>query len=284
MERRPPPSMPSTQARKLRSYDRPQRDTGLWLLLLGAMVILGTAFALRDEHWLVPDRGAGYALGIVGLGAMAALLGYSVRKRLRLARRWGDVRTWFRVHMFLGLAGPVAILLHCNFSLGSTNANVALVSALAVSASGVVGRLLYGRIHSGLFGRRLSLLDLRASIAERRADLDEEAGSMAKPALDALERFERSALAPRGVLGGTARLCLLPVGRRRALREAAAFDPSGANGAVAREVRDYLRAVERVSIFMACERLFSLWHALHLPLCVALFGAAAVHVVAVHVY
>jgi hypothetical protein len=32
------------------------------------------------------------------------------------------------------------------------------------------------------------------------------------------------------------------------------------------------------------ERAFALWHAFHLPFCVVLFGAAAVHVVAVQMY
>jgi hypothetical protein len=39
-----------------------------------------------------------------------------------------------------------------------------------------------------------------------------------------------------------------------------------------------------VAEFRAYERLFSVWHALHVPLCVLLFAAAAVHVLAVHLY
>jgi len=278
----------SVPSKRLRLYERPSRDVGLWLLLIGACVILSTALALRGEHRLVPDRGAGYALGIVGLAAMAALLGYSVRKRMRFARRWGRVGDWFRVHMFLGIAGPVAILLHCNFRLGSANANVALVSALAVSSSGVVGRLLYGRIHAGLFGRRLSLVELRAAVTESKARVDAEAGSAAAAALEPVERFERVALARRGFVRSTLRLLALPFLRRRARHEAAARFGAAGSGATGDELRArvdaYLSAVSRASAFSACERLFALWHVLHLPLCVVLFLAAAVHVVAVHVY
>jgi hypothetical protein len=36
--------------------------------------------------------------------------------------------------------------------------------------------------------------------------------------------------------------------------------------------------------FRVYERLFSLWHAFHLPLCFLLFGAATVHVLAVQLY
>lgn len=243
-------------------------------------MILASAFLLRREHWLVPDRGAGYALGIAGLGAMTALLGYSVRKRLRAARRWGPVPAWFRVHMFLGIAGPTAILLHCNFALGSTNANVALASALAVSASGVVGRLLYGRIHAGLFGRRLTLLELRDAIGERRAGLEGASTLSMEP----LERFESGVVGTRGLLRSAAALPLLSYRRRRALKEAFAGNDCREEDDVRRDVEIYLQAVQRAGVFRACERLFALWHVVHLPLCVVLFAAAAVHVVVVHVY
>jgi hypothetical protein len=39
-----------------------------------------------------------------------------------------------------------------------------------------------------------------------------------------------------------------------------------------------------VADYAFCERVFALWHAIHLPLCVLLFASAAVHVVAVHRY
>jgi hypothetical protein len=42
-----------------------------------------------------------------------------------------------------------------------------------------------------------------------------------------------------------------------------------------------VRALARLRAY---QRAFALWHALHLPFCAVLFGAAAVHVVAVHMY
>ena len=51
-----------------------------------------------------------------------------------------------------------------------------------------------------------------------------------------------------------------------------------------RYVDDRLGAVRRVVEFDAFERLFSLWHALHLPLFLMLLVAGFVHVAAVHLY
>jgi hypothetical protein len=49
-------------------------------------------------------------------------------------------------------------------------------------------------------------------------------------------------------------------------------------------IESRLAATRRVVEFAAFEQLFSLWHALHMPLFLMLLIAGTVHVVAVHVY
>ena len=49
-------------------------------------------------------------------------------------------------------------------------------------------------------------------------------------------------------------------------------------------VTEHLRRVRRVAAFAAYERLFSLWHKVHLPFFYLLLITAIVHVIAVHVY
>ena len=76
----------------------------------------------------------------------------------------------------------------------------------------------------------------------------------------------------------------------RALRAAARQSPSVAEQRqrLRRAARSYINtrlvATRRVAEFEAYERLFSLWHVLHMPLMFIMFMAAIVHVVAVHVY
>jgi hypothetical protein len=45
-----------------------------------------------------------------------------------------------------------------------------------------------------------------------------------------------------------------------------------------------LKAVRRVAEFEASDRLFAIWHVLHMPLFVGLVIVGVVHVIAVHVY
>ena len=53
---------------------------------------------------------------------------------------------------------------------------------------------------------------------------------------------------------------------------------------VRRYIARRLEATRRVAEFESYERLFSLWHVLHLPLFFLLLVAGIVHVIAVHVY
>lgn len=254
-------------------------------------VALGIGFAEREEMWLMPDVGVGYALGVVGLGAMTALLAYVVRKRVRALASWGALRHWFQVHMLLGVLGPVAILFHANFEVRSLNAAVALVAMLIVAGSGFVGRFAYVRVHRGLFGQKESLREVIARAEASRSAL--HAALRALPGVaEPVRAFEAAALAPtRGALGELWRALVLG-GRTRAtqrrtlrlLRAAPASALPVGPEPVARALRAHLALVRRVAEFGFYERVLSLWHALHVPLCVVLFIAAAIHVIAVHLY
>ena len=141
-----------------------RRDTPVRLYILLALAILA-GYLLRDISFITPESGLGYWLGIIGGSMMLALLLYPLRKRLRFLHIMGPTRHWFRMHMAFGLVGPLLILYHCNFQLGSVNSKVALYCMLLVAGSGIVGRHFYARIHRGLYGRKTSLRDLQQDLA-----------------------------------------------------------------------------------------------------------------------
>lgn len=264
-----------------------------------AALAIYAGWVLPTERLLSPERGVGYALGIIGGSAMLLLLLYPARKRMRWLGFMGTVKGWFQLHMILGVVGPVLILYHSNFSLGATNSNAALISMLLVAGSGIFGRYFYTRIHHGLYGRRATHAELQKAAEELR---DKVAGSRFVP-----ELLEQIDAAERRLLGGggSAAQLLRPVrvtGRmllerwqlrrfaRQRLRAAAAANPVLAaqhlkfETAVQRYIGKRLEATRRLAEFQAYERLFSLWHVLHLPLFLLLLIAGVVHVVAVHVY
>lgn len=231
----------------------------------------------RDENYLTPDFGPGYAMGFVGASCMLLLLTYSARKRLVRVASLGPLRHWFGVHMVLGILAPVAILFHANFRSDSPNSRVALTCMLLVTASGVVGRLIYPKIHHGLYGHRASLRELQQAAASQRAALG------ASPALSReLAVFESLASGGRGTLPSA--LLRLARVRRRARALERMIASRGRSVSVQQAVAIYLESVTRVAEFSVYERLFGLWHAFHLPLCFILFSATVVHVIAAHMY
>jgi hypothetical protein len=222
---------------------------------------------------------------------MALLLLYSLRKRSGRLSNAGKLRHWFAVHMMLGLFGPVAILFHANFELGSTNSTVALISVLTVSSSGIIGRFVYPKLHRGLYGRRVAFAELVAR-AERERESTSGLGSV--PGLAAELEQLQALIAPAGSTWNSIRRAstlgfrLRAASRRLRVAVGQAQDAGGISGsaiaAAERQIEAHIRAVRRASEFSAYERIFSVWHAAHLPLCVMLFGAAGVHVLAVHMY
>jgi hypothetical protein len=87
-------------------------------------------------------------------------------------------------------------------------------------------------------------------------------------------------------LGWRRRLCTLRCAMElRAILRRARYPefPGGATEAIHLAKR-YLREAERVAEFTTYERLFSLWHVLHIPLIYLLAASTIFHIIAVYMY
>jgi hypothetical protein len=259
----------------------------------------------REEGHLTAASGLGYWLGIVGGSMMLFMMIYPLRKRVKALRWLGSVPSWFRMHMVLGIVGPMLILFHANFRLGSLNSNVSLAAMLFVVASGVIGRYLYAKVHKGLYGRtanvREILSDTHALKAALGADLGDDA-TVTGPLHDELRDFEARALRPRQSFASSV-WAFLYIGflmRRshaRVMRQASElieqdgkrlalswWQKRQRKSAARLHLRLYFAAVRKAVRFAVFERLLALWHVLHLPLFILLVITAVIHIIAVHHY
>jgi hypothetical protein len=258
---------------------------------------------LYTRYYPIVDaqNGFGYWLGIIGASLMATLLLYPVRKRLRFMHALGATRHWFRMHMILGVVGPVLILYHCNFSFGSLNDTVALTCTLLVALSGLVGRYVYAKVHIDLDGHRATLGQLSSKARITTTDRT-HAAALVPQLLERLTAYDAVVLTPPQ---STAASLLLPLrlsiqtrwtawrliryGSSQ-LRAQARRSPviraerPRLQRAMARFVREHLRRVRRVAELGSYERMFSMWHVFHLPFFYMLVVAALIHVLAVHMY
>jgi predicted small integral membrane protein len=296
----------TSQPRPARAVATPQKAKKRWLTPVAifsaaVLVLLLVGLLVPTERYITPRRGIGYALGIIGGSMMLLLLLYSARKHVRWLKFLGPTVSWFRYHMLLGVLGPLCILYHANFGLGATNSNVALFSMLTVAGSGLIGRYIYARIHHGLYGSKLSLGELKTGAEGLRAHSG--AFGFLPQLVSRLESTENKLLAagPHLPVLGIAKLAvvaLLSIASRwqlrgyvrRGLRAAAKNSPviAAERKRLRRTAFTYidkrLAATRRVAGFQSYERLFSLWHALHIPLLFILIAAGIVHVIAVNVY
>src|SRR5512138_1932852 len=59
----------------------------------------------------------GHTLGVVGSAMMVLMLGYTLRKRVAALRRLGPLSRWLDVHIYLGVFGPLLVVLHSTFKV-----------------------------------------------------------------------------------------------------------------------------------------------------------------------
>jgi len=283
---------------EVRPQPRPFSATSIWII---ALVLAAGAWGAGRLKLYTPGSHLGYYMGLVGSVFMAMLLLYPLRKRLRFLQRAGPLRNWFRAHMFLGIAGPVLVMFHSTLKIGSLNAAVAFYSMILVAGSGIIGRFIYTKIHNGLYGRKATVQERQERLGltgdavkskfhfapdvERRlAAFEAYAMDESRRGMVGLRRFVAVALRARWLRWSTLR-------EVRRVLTAAAPDRDWDSREIARRLyvaermlREYLGALQDVAQFRIYERLFSLWHVLHVPFVYMLVICAIVHVVAVHMY
>ncbi|HUL64747.1 MAG TPA: hypothetical protein VLW55_09030 [Burkholderiaceae bacterium] len=287
----------STRAPSIRSRFR-FGEVSLYALL--ALLVL-VAWQVSELGYFTSRDDFGYWLGVAGGTMMLLLFAYPMRKHLRFMQRLGPLKYWFVVHMVFGIAGPMLILLHSTFKVGSMNAAIALTCMIIVALSGIVGRFLYRQIHRGFLGERSSLRELQLEAGFEQDAVKSRFHFVPDVELRLLA-FEAETLKGGASLGShLRRVFVLPV-RRRIVYFRCRRDVNTALARIARHLgwrrKDlerrkkrahalldgYLSSVVRVAQFQAYDRLFALWHVLHIPFVYVLVVSAIAHVIAVHVY
>jgi hypothetical protein len=272
--------------------------------IIGFIVVaaLAAGFYLKKYEYFAPSEGVGYKLGIAGGTMMLLLLLYPMVKRTRFFGGAAKAAFWFKWHMVLGVAGPVAIFYHSNFSTGATNSNIALVCMILVAGSGVIGRYIYSQVHNGVHGAKLDVGSLLAKATRLMQGLEGDIGGYSGSVSKAFADFSESALPksskfwPNLINAFTlpfraraARSRIMAEARRVVQANAKAQNWSRTEQKMhielaRKHVFDFVQAVSRAAQLTLWERMFSAWHLLHVPLFFLLLVSGIVHVIAVHLY
>ena len=274
------------------------RGVGLWrlgltlLYLLGGLAVVAllarggdfyrTPLLERAHHegyWQWKAGGSiGHRLGVAGASMMVLMLLYSVRKRVGALRRLGPLNRWLDAHIYLGVFGPLLVVLHSSFKVQGLVA-LSFWSMVVVALSGVLGRYLYLQIPRTRAGEERALVELEAEdreLSERlraRFHLDET--QLAR--LDALVGVPGRT----GLLGGFARLVAddlrLRSGLRRFARSCRTV-PRPVAREFERVVRTKALVRRRILLWDRVHELFHYWHVLHKPFALVMYVFLIVHV------
>jgi hypothetical protein len=241
------------------------------LIYLFVVIMLGSIPGASDLF--------GHSIGILGfiLMIMTETL-YTLRKRSRSAK-WGRMYTWLQFHIFTGLVGPYMVLLHTSWKFNGLAGLVMLLTIIIV-ASGFLGRYIYTAVPRNVDGIEIEANELEQQIREIDGEL--QAWLTTRPELyTSLSKR----LSPAAVGSGN-RLVFGRAfeewnARLRWWQASSRMDRSVR--AQAKDLNDLLKR-ERIlrrqlgSIAMT-RRMLGLWHAIHIPVGMALFAAAFIHVV-----
>jgi len=292
-----------SRAAAAKSARRRGSQTSLFskVFTVATLAALWIGWVNSDDTALTPENGTGYWLGIIGSVFMLLLLLYPLRKRMPSLRAIGSVTFWFNTHMILGVLGPVLVLWHANFKLGSVNCAVALITMLVVAISGVFGRYLHRKVNIDLEERKALAREVVADADELRGFLGSSGTAVERMVRDLNAYSQLGTHAPRGVLVGLLRVpfvwsrgTILRVRLLSLARQVIAVE--GRRCGRSRKVQNrqfagvkefvsgHLVAARKAAALGAYERLFRLWHLFHLPLFFLLVIVAVVHVYASHFF
>ena len=261
----------------------------LWTIIV-ALVWLG--WKVSQGKYYKSGEGLGYNLGLAGGLMMLTLLLYSARKHLTFMQGLGKLKYWFQIHMTLGVIGPILVIFHTTFRLGSTNASIAFYCMLLVAGSGLIGRFVYTRIHKGLYGSRSSLKDAHNELAGSQNDIKSKLHFFPK-AEKKIKHFEYEALEKkRGFFAGVWFFLSFDVRRMWLAWQCKRYIHLKMRGERLQDVADeasllvkqYLIQIQTVAQFKKFEQIFSAWHVLHIPLMYMMVATAIFHVIYVHMY
>jgi len=273
-------------------------ETGLWrrslifIYLVSAAIVLavlaaGADFyrtpllerAHHDGYWQWKAGGSvGHKLGITGASMMVLMLLYSVRKRVGALRRLGPLSRWLDVHIYLGVFGPLLIVLHSSLKVQGLVA-LSFWSMVVVALSGVLGRYLYLQIPRTRAGEEVALAELEAQDRELSGQLRNrfDLGEAQLARLDALVAVPTRV----GLVGGFVRLVTDDLRLRSGLRAFAASCRSVPRPVVRefeRVVRQKAHVHRRILLWDRVHELFHYWHVLHKPFALVMYVFMIVHV------
>ena len=238
------------------------------LIILGG-VYVGYVIVTR-RHGLAPAGGHpfGHWLGIIGTAMMLMTETlYSLRKRTRLFNRTGPVRNWLAAHIFMGIVGPFLVLMHTGLRFRGIAGFTMLLTILIV-ISGFIGRYLYGMVQRSGKQSDEAYARLATNIATARHEL----------AHFEREKPRRVQVITRQVRPPTGRFNWLQKRQLQRKFKRLEIEQQTLQQNLKKLLQQKQKVEQGLNRNAHYQRLFSLWHLIHVPMGVTLFVSVFIHI------
>ncbi|RPI81059.1 MAG: hypothetical protein EHM41_21440 [Chloroflexi bacterium] len=188
--------------------------------------------------------------------------------------------SWLRFHIFTGLVGPFMVLLHTSWKFNGL-AGVVLLLTVIIVISGFIGRYIYTAIPRTADGIDIESEELQSQIESIESELESLSASFqgtGQVSAFKLSTVPTAQTSPRILVLGR------PQMERQVLRqlndEKRRLGPAGKQQLeeVERLLRRRNKLQHQVSSLALARRLLATWHSVHIPIGMALFTAAFIHV------
>ncbi|HUA16815.1 MAG TPA: hypothetical protein VMG31_16095 [Verrucomicrobiae bacterium] len=245
------------------------------------------------HHWLRPSGPVGLYLGFMGVALFLGIFLYPLRKHWQWLSTKGSTRHWLDIHVLMGLTAPFIIAFHSTLKFRGI-AGMAFWIMFAVSASGVVGRYLYGQIPRKVTTAELSMRELQelqeslsSQLAAQHLLREEDLRAFLRmPDANRVSRLPIVIALPYMMIldvirvFGVARLRRRALGFGATLRTLGGFLPTRN-----RELETVIRAAaqeaalsKRILFLSRSQKVFHLWHVVHKPFSYAFAVLALLHI------
>jgi hypothetical protein len=205
---------------------------------------------------------------------------YSLRKRLRQAGSWGSMESWLRFHIFTGIVGPYLVLLHTAWKFSGL-AGLVTVLTMVVVASGFIGRYIYTLVPRSTSGIEMESGDLSTQILAVEAEIKDWLNANPVVASQLPGKIVNLPVLPYNTFLLVFRRVFSNWNYRwqwwrvsRRLKGTSAVQKAGLAKLLNRRRQLYYQ----VATLAFVRRVLALWHVIHVPLGIALFTLAFVHV------
>ena len=186
--------------------------------------------------------------------------------------RWGKLQHWLSFHIFTGLVGPYLVLLHSSWKFNGL-AGVLMLMTVIIVISGFIGRYFYTAVPRSADGTLMEAEQLNRLIAQNQEQLERWRGDFPEMVMQVDDLFSEASTKGFAFAG--------KAGIRNRWRELEREASSESRQLISnlRLLWDRQLVLKRQLDSMAgARRMLAIWHTVHVPLGVALFTVAFIHI------